>query len=529
MISSLIAHALSHLPRLPALTTPGMVGSRVTALRASTLNGPAPMVLSTDVWQQIRTTVGSRPAETGGPLGGARGSGVVTRYAFDSDASTTGVVYYPDVKTLNEMFKRDWNPNGTNLLGFVHSHPAGTTRPSHGDLRYARDILRAIPELERLLIPIVQSETDTGTFSLRAFAARNEGSRTVLDDLPLIVRPAPAPLDPSALPELDRVRDAYDLHVMAHTRVVAVGCGGSATFLEDLARAGVGEFVLLDPDVIEPANVGTQQAYLSDVGRDKVEVLAQRLTDINSRTRVWTVRARLEELTDSGMRRLSVGWLPSQDAGVPATTLLCAFTDDFHAQARVSRVGLHLGLPVLGGVVYHRGLGVELSFSAPGVTTACIRCALAGRYRAYLEDGYANDVTSAGTPISATSRLNALKMPVALGLLHTLSPHADTSNPATVRHRELLTQVAHRNLVQVNLAPSTAATLGLAVFDRVAHTDPAGRLAVDTTVWLHQDPDGPSTGRVPCPDCGGTGDLTTSINRFIDTRPIPHVFGDFRR
>lgn len=39
-------------------------------------------------------------------------------------------------------------------------------------------------------------------------------------------------------------------------------------------------------------------------------------------------------------------------------------------------------------------------------------------HRAFLADGYVNDVSSAGTPVFATSRLNSIKGFIALALLH---------------------------------------------------------------------------------------------------------------
>lgn len=501
--------------------------SRVHPLTPAELRAPAPLVLTDAVLDNLRRTVGSQPAETGGPLGGTRGSGVVDSYHFDGGANTTAVIYRPDVHSLNEMFRSEWNPAGTNLLGFAHSHPWGNTRPSSGDLAYASDILGAIPELDRLALPIVQSAADAGTFRIAGFAARQDAAGGMhLDDIDVIVLPAGPVIAPEG-PELQRVLSAYDPAVMASARVVAVGCGGSASFLEDMARAGCSEFVLIDPDVVEAPNIGTQQAYLSDIGRLKVESIAERLTDISSRVRVWTVAARLDDLDDAAMRRLALGWLPSPDASAPAATILCAFTDDFFVQARVSRLGLHLGLPVIGAVVYHEGRGVEVTFSAPGVTSACIRCALASRYRSYLKDGFLNDVTSHGTPISATARLNALKLPIVLGLLHAVSSHADLENPATRRHRRFLESVKDRNLVVASLDPDIDVTLGLSFFG-AATADPSGRLAVDTTLWLHQEPDSLAAGREQCPDCGGSGDLSQSVSQFIDTTPMPLTYGDSR-
>jgi hypothetical protein len=327
--------------------------------------------------------------------------------------------------------------------------------------------------------------------------------------------------DLASAPEFARVSEAYDLAAMASSRVVAIGVGGSAAFLEDLVRSGVCEVVLIDPDVVELPNVGTQQVYRADRGRAKVAALGRRLVTLNRAVRVWAVQASLDQLDDAAVRRLALAPLPGGHPGAPGTTLLCGFTDDFWAQSRVNRLALHLGLPQIQAQVYREGRGVELVFTAPGITPACGRCVLSARYQAYLGEAYRNDVTSHGTPLWATTRLNALKGPVAMALLHATSRHAHSGHPATLRYRRLMDRTAERNLVQVRLDPDIAANLGLGVFDRVAAGPEGHRLVTDEALWLPQQPDHPDHGRPACPDCGGTGDLTERVGRFADTRIRP--------
>lgn len=511
-----------------ALRHPRGEEPRVIALSPAELNRPAPLVLTRRVADEIELTVGARPAESGGVLGGTRGSGVVRAFHDDTTAALSGVTYYPDIAAVNRLLREDWNPAGVNLLGFVHSHPAGSRRPSWNDLHYAERILAGIPELDRLVLPIVQTTTDAGRYTIRGYAATRRGHDVHLVDLQTHVVQPVGDRDPADLPQMQRVATAYDLQAMASARIVSVGCGGSASFLEDIARAGVGEFVLIDPDVVESSNIGTQHSYLTDLGVAKVDAVARRIVAVNPYARVWVVRALLDELTDDAMRRLSKGWLPGSRVEQPTASLLAGFTDNFAAQARTSRLGLTLGVPYLGATVYQEGRGVEVTFAAAGVTPACTRCALRSRYLAE-EAGPVPTVTSHGTPLWATTRLNALKLPIALGLLHTVSTVASPDHPGTLRHRRLIESVAERNLVQVSLDPDVDQTLGLRAFAEVAHADERGRLPVDTTLWLRQLPDNPGNGYPECPDCGGTGDLADTEGRLLDTAAIPRQYGEGRR
>lgn len=65
--------------------------------------------------------------------------------------------------------------------------------------------------------------------------------------------------------------------------VLVLGVGGVGSFAaEALARSGVGRIILIDKDDIDITNVNRQiHALLSTVGRQKVEVMKERIADIN--------------------------------------------------------------------------------------------------------------------------------------------------------------------------------------------------------------------------------------------------------
>ncbi|MCM1109536.1 MAG: tRNA threonylcarbamoyladenosine dehydratase [Clostridium sp.] len=70
---------------------------------------------------------------------------------------------------------------------------------------------------------------------------------------------------------------------LARSRVLVVGVGGVGGYAaEMLVRAGVGRLTLMDADSVQPSNINRQLCALhSTVGRNKVEVLAERFRDIN--------------------------------------------------------------------------------------------------------------------------------------------------------------------------------------------------------------------------------------------------------
>lgn len=461
-----------------------------------------------DVYEAIQASVGSMAAESGGALGWQLDEEVVRVYVFDEASRNTAVTYSPDVGTLNEMLREDWNPRGIRLAGFVHSHPSGYLRPSPGDMHYAERILAANPDLPCLVLPIVATVPDTGEFRMIPFAVVRDGNS---------VRQYPLELDILDAPDaaFDRVRLVYNLARMARARVVAVGTGGAATFLEDLARCGVGEFVLIDPDTVTESNIATQQVYRKDLGRPKVTAIAERLRDVNPGIRVREVGMSLDSLDD---RTVQILCREPFGAEEPAVTLLCGLTDNFLAQARVNALALHMGLPSLCAQVWREGRGAEITFTYPGLTPACHRCVLASRYRAYLAEGYVNDVTSAGTPIFATSRLNSIKGFLALALLHHGGDAAAQAPGA--RFAGLAARIGARNLLVLRMDPDLSRTLGIGMFDRVFAGADSASLLFDETLWRPQAPLAGGDGTKPCPDCGGTGDLRNAIGTFADTRDI---------
>ena len=72
-------------------------------------------------------------------------------------------------------------------------------------------------------------------------------------------------------------------HVLRTSHVLVAGLGGVGAFAaEMLCRAGIGKLTLIDGDTVQPGNRNRQLlALMSNEGRSKTELMAQRLRDIN--------------------------------------------------------------------------------------------------------------------------------------------------------------------------------------------------------------------------------------------------------
>ena len=81
------------------------------------------------------------------------------------------------------------------------------------------------------------------------------------------------------------------LSLLRRAHVLVVGVGGVGAYAaEMIARAGVGELTIADADVVGNSNINRQLVALhSTIGRQKCDVLAERLRDINPEIKLHTV------------------------------------------------------------------------------------------------------------------------------------------------------------------------------------------------------------------------------------------------
>lgn len=78
------------------------------------------------------------------------------------------------------------------------------------------------------------------------------------------------------------------MHRLYNSNVIIFGVGGVGGYVtEALARSGVGSFTLVDKDTVSVSNINRQIiATESTVGRDKVDVMKERILDINPQAKV---------------------------------------------------------------------------------------------------------------------------------------------------------------------------------------------------------------------------------------------------
>ena len=151
--------------------------------------------------------------------------------------------------------------------------------------------------------------------------------------------------------------------------VIDCGCGsvGSLAAL-DLARSGVGRFLLIDPDLLAIENLCRHQCGLADVGRRKVDAVAERIRLINPRT-VETQALPLERLDPAVIAHFSESC---------RDTLMLACADSRRADRHAARLAAALALPFLAIGLWERAFAGEIFHSQPDQAMPCYGCAFDG-------------------------------------------------------------------------------------------------------------------------------------------------------
>lgn len=298
--------------------------------------------------------------------------------------------------------------------------------------------------------------------------------------------------------ETNRLVGSVNLKMMADTYIVTVGVGGASGIMEDITRCGVGKITAIDFDKVDASNLCTQGYTVNDVGQFKVQALGERLKSINSSLTYVPMKRNFLKMTEDEI-----------EASMSDADILLFMTDDFFAQSRGNLVALKLKKPAIFAIVYEKARCAEITFTIPGKTPACHRCATSPRYAAY-ENGYVNDVTSTGSNVIQTRYLNSCIGMLCLAILHMEDPSCEFG--LWFRDKKSL----NRNLIQVRMSPSYGKDQDRpTIFDRTFQG--MDRVFTMDSIWHLVEPERPPK-YSPCPDCGGFNRFQPFDGKY-DTHP----------
>ena len=95
-----------------------------------------------------------------------------------------------------------------------------------------------------------------------------------------------------AFTRVENLIGKQSLDVLQASSVAVFGVGGVGGFIcEALVRSGIGEIAVFDSDIVDETNINRQIiATTTTVGRDKVEVIKERLLSINPALKINTYK-----------------------------------------------------------------------------------------------------------------------------------------------------------------------------------------------------------------------------------------------
>lgn len=205
------------------------------------------------------------------------------------------------------------------------------------------------------------------------------------------------------------------LENLRNSRVVIFGGGsGGGEIAVRLAQAGVGNICLSDPKLLEVHNCARHVGSLLDVGRSKVEVIAEQVLLHNPQVVVETYDLDLFH-PDSPVAAEEV---------LQGADLIIAATDKTDVQLAVNTLTWRLGIPTLFGGCYEGARGGEVLFTLPGEGTPCLSCLRGGLAQPEHQGPF--DYSAAEHPedfqgepglSAAISQITNVEVQIALGIL----------------------------------------------------------------------------------------------------------------
>lgn len=143
--------------------------------------------------------------------------------------------------------------------------------------------------------------------------------------------------------------------IMLKTGAMLVGCGsvGSLVALE-LAKAGVGRFLLIDNDILGYHNICRHQCGILDVGKYKTDAVKERILQINPSAKVVTKNMTVQEVP-----------LTVFDRFCDKNTIVVGGADNREGDLYANKIAKEVGMPLMSIGCWERAFAGEIFYCLP--------------------------------------------------------------------------------------------------------------------------------------------------------------------
>lgn len=205
-----------------------------------------------------------------------------------------------ETKPLREFFRRC--EEESLVFGFAHNHPTDFANFSDTDDTNEITLLEAVSNRNGRDVSIVGMLWANNMWKARIRNARTRkefayARHVLVTDRPMRVYRAD---------DIDQGDDAYArqaavfgaplVNTLQSLRVAVVGVGGTGSPTATLlARSGIGQLVLIDPDNLEESNLNrVRGAARVDVGKNKAEILQKHISNLGLQINVTAISANVD-------------------------------------------------------------------------------------------------------------------------------------------------------------------------------------------------------------------------------------------
>ena len=98
----------------------------------------------------------------------------------------------------------------------------------------------------------------------------------------------------------DRIPNKDNYALLSQRKVTIIGCGsGGGAIAENLVKAGIQKFVLIDPEILETENIFRHNCTLRDIGLKKTYALKKRLQEINPQITFQVINEKIDSIKEN--------------------------------------------------------------------------------------------------------------------------------------------------------------------------------------------------------------------------------------